>query len=476
MIRNTVHPKDAQDVPYIGLEHIAEGQLALTGYGSANEVTSIKSRFRRGDILFGKLRPYFRKVIIAPFDGVCSTDIWVIRAKQGIDQRFLFYWIASREFIDEATSASEGTKMPRAQWEFVQRIEKPIPYLKEQQAIAHILGTLDDKIELNRQMNQTLEAIARAIFKSWFVDFDPVRAKMNSPSPDGRGVRGEGIRPAIHTNTPIPTDILDFARQMRRQATDAEALLWRLLRGRRIANAKFRRQHFFPPYILDFYCHELKLAVELDGGQHNLEADQRRDARRDAYLAEHGIQVLRFWNNDVLRETEAVLEAIYAAVVERVNAVPSPPAPLPGGEGSCPQHILDLFPDRLVDSELGQIPEGWEVGILGNLSHKPQYGYTASANDEPVGPKFLRITDINKMSWIEWSSVPHCKISDKEFEQYRLREGDILIARMADPGHGVMIEEDIEAVFASYLIRLPLRDSIYKRFIQYWLRSNSYWV
>ena len=177
LIRDTVRPSDVSGLPYIGLEHIAEGQLTLTGFGSAEQVTSIKSRFRKGDILFGKLRPYFRKVVIAPFDGVCSTDIWVVRQKQGIDQRYLFYWMASNEFIEESTRASEGTRMPRAQWEFVGRIEKSIPPLPEQRAIAHILGTLDDKIELNRRMNQTLEEMARAIFKSWFVDFDPVRAK-----------------------------------------------------------------------------------------------------------------------------------------------------------------------------------------------------------------------------------------------------------------------------------------------------------
>lgn len=185
LIRDTVHPSDVSGLPYIGLEHIAEAGLTLSGSGSADQVTSIKSRFRKGDILFGKLRPYFRKVVIAPFDGVCSTDIWVVRSKQGINQKYLFYWIASPEFIEEATRGSEGTRMPRAQWDFVGRIEKLVPPLKEQQAIAHILGTLDDKIELNRRMNQALEEMAQAIFKSWFLDFDPVRAKAAGQQPIG---------------------------------------------------------------------------------------------------------------------------------------------------------------------------------------------------------------------------------------------------------------------------------------------------
>jgi len=109
LVKDTVKPKEAQGEPYIGLEHIAEGQLLLTGYGVAEDVVSAKFKFRRGDVLFGKLRPYFRKVVRAPFDGVCSTDIWVVRAKPGTDQAFLFYWMSSAEFVDAATRASEGT-------------------------------------------------------------------------------------------------------------------------------------------------------------------------------------------------------------------------------------------------------------------------------------------------------------------------------------------------------------------------------
>ena len=174
LIRNTVQPRDIDEVPYIGLEHIEEGTLRLNGYGSSKNVDSAKFLFREGDILFGKLRPYFRKVIRAPFDGVCSTDIWVVRAKNGVDQGYLYYWMTAEDFVEFATSGSEGTRMPRAKWEYVSRFSRPMLDISEQRAIAHILGTLDDKIELNRQMNRTLEAMAQALFKSWFIDFDPV--------------------------------------------------------------------------------------------------------------------------------------------------------------------------------------------------------------------------------------------------------------------------------------------------------------
>jgi len=185
LVRDTCQPSDSDEVPYIGLEHIGQGTLRLLEGGNSSDVISTKSRFQPGDVLFGKLRPYFRKVVRPTFSGVCSTDIWVVRANEGTDQGFLFYWMASKEFVEAATRASEGTKMPRAKWDFIERIEKAVPPLPEQRAIAAILGTLDDKIELNRQMNQTLEAMAQALFKSWFVDFEPFRDQGMEESPLG---------------------------------------------------------------------------------------------------------------------------------------------------------------------------------------------------------------------------------------------------------------------------------------------------
>ncbi|MBN1189475.1 MAG: restriction endonuclease subunit S [Dehalococcoidales bacterium] len=173
LVRDSCIPSEIDSVPYIGLEHIEEGTLRLLGVGDSRDVVSTKARFKAGDILFGKLRPYFRKVIQPKFSGICSTDIWVVRAKEGTEQGFLYYWMASNDFVDTATRASEGTKMPRAKWDFLEGVEKPCPSLPEQRAIASILRSLDDKIELNRQMNKTLESMAQAIFKSWFIDFEP---------------------------------------------------------------------------------------------------------------------------------------------------------------------------------------------------------------------------------------------------------------------------------------------------------------
>ena len=203
LIRESVSPSDLGDTPYIGLEHIGENTLSLVGQGIASDVTSTKSRFREGDILFGKLRCYFRKVVTAPFEGVCSTDIWVTRANEGIDQSFLYYCMASQSFVNFADSGSIGTRMPRTKWEWVSRYKVHLPPLQEQRRIAHILATFDDKIELNRQMNETLEATARAIFKSWFVDFDPVKAKAEGRKPPCMDAETAALFPSAFQDSPL---------------------------------------------------------------------------------------------------------------------------------------------------------------------------------------------------------------------------------------------------------------------------------
>jgi type I restriction enzyme S subunit len=324
-------------IKYIDISSVGEGLIVEPP--QILRLDEAPSRAKRlvqeGDTVLSTVRPARRSMFFVKQsepEWVVSTGFAVLRPrKRNIEPRYLYACVYDRAFTEFLVRREKGAAYPAVLPEDIADAVIKLPPLPEQRAIAHILGTLDDKIELNRRMSETLEEMARVLFKAWFVDFEPVRAKM-----EGRWRRGES---------------------------------------------------------------------------------------------------------------------------------------LPG----FPAHLYDLFPDRLVQSELGEIPEGWEVGTLGDLSQKPQYGYTASAKEEPVGPKFLRITDINKLPWIDWTTVPYCEIEPEDFEQYRLHLGDVLIARMADPGHGVVVEEQVEAVFASYLIRFRLKDQAYIRYIQYWLRSDGYW-
>jgi very-short-patch-repair endonuclease len=120
----------------------------------------------------------------------------------------------------------------------------------------------------------------------------------------------------------LTTEQRDFARTLRTNATDAERILWRALRSEQLS-ARFRRQHSFGPYVLDFVCVAQRLVVEVDGGQHNGSA---HDAARDAWLTSNGWRVLRFWNNDVMNNMDGVLMVICEAL-----ALPPPqPSPLQG--------------------------------------------------------------------------------------------------------------------------------------------------
>ena len=119
-------------------------------------------------------------------------------------------------------------------------------------------------------------------------------------------------------------------RTLRNNMTDAERKLWGVLRGKQFDGFKFRRQHPYEQYILDFACLEKKLIVEVDGGQHT--EDTLRDSERTLFLGKAGFRVLRFWNHEVLTQMNAVQECIWRALHD--NANPSPPSPPLEGEGN----------------------------------------------------------------------------------------------------------------------------------------------
>ena len=107
---------------------------------------------------------------------------------------------------------------------------------------------------------------------------------------------------------------------MRHTATDAEHLMWQLLRAKRFMNLKFRRQHVIQPYIVDFYCHEIGLVIELDGSQHGADDGKEYDAERTKFLEALGLTVVRYWNYDVLGRTDVVLEHLWQVCDElKVN-------------------------------------------------------------------------------------------------------------------------------------------------------------
>lgn len=116
---------------------------------------------------------------------------------------------------------------------------------------------------------------------------------------------------------------------------------------------------------------------------------------------------------------------------------------------------------------------GWTRGLLSDIC-STQYGYTATSTATPVGPRFLRVKDINKNNWITWPEVPYCEIDDRSLDKYRLSVGDLLVARMADPGKSAIVEDPTDAVFASYLVRLKTASLAHSYFVWGFLKSDAY--
>ena len=123
-------------------------------------------------------------------------------------------------------------------------------------------------------------------------------------------------------NNKLDPQLLKFAKYMRHTATDGEHMMWQVLRAKRFMNLKFRRQHVIQPYIVDFYCHEIGLVIELDGSQHGSDDVIEYDAERTKFLQDLGLTVVRYWNHDVLSRTDVVLEDLWLKCSELKNTSP----------------------------------------------------------------------------------------------------------------------------------------------------------
>jgi len=131
---------------------------------------------------------------------------------------------------------------------------------------------------------------------------------------------------------------------------------------------------------------------------------------------------------------------------------------------------------ELKDTEIGPVPAHWEVVRLGDVSEKPQYGFTAAAQSDPVGPKMLRITDIQD-GYVNWDAVPYCRCADDDIPKYLLKDGDILFARTGSVGKAFLVSSVPEAsIFASYLIRVRVdRTRLDPYFAFLFMQTSAYW-
>lgn len=311
----------ASGVPVIRGQNMANSRWVCGEFAfvSSQKADSLAANLARpGDLVFTQ-RGTLGQVAIVPKGSygtyvVSQSQMKLTPDSSKADVLFLYYLFKTPDQQRHIVNSAIQTGVPHTNLTILKQTKLALPPLREQQTIARLLGILDDKIECNRRMNETLEAIARTIFKSWFIDFDFVRA--------------------------------------------------------------------------------------------------------------------------------------------------------PAEFGSA-----DLFPQDL-EPHSG-FPLGWKFVRLSDVC-STQYGFTASATDQGTGPKLLRVTDINKADWIDWTSVPNCEIGEAERERYQLHFGDIVVARMADPGKAALITDEVPAVFASYLVRLKTASLAQAFYIYQFLKSDLY--
>lgn len=324
------HDYQSTGTPIITVEHLGENRITHQDIPLVSDLDLQRlSRYsmKVGDIIFSRVGSVDRRSLVREEENGWLFSGRCLRVRPDPDviiPEFLSWFFGLSIFKEHIRAIAVGATMPSINTDILSNVQVILPPLPEQKAIAHILGALDDKIEINRRTNHTLEQMARALFKSWFVDFDPVNAKAEGRVPFG------------------------------------------------------------------------------------------------------------------------------------MNA-----------------ETASLFPSEFEETRLGSVPKGWSIDKVSAIC-STQYGYTTSASDQPIGPKFLRITDINKEPWIEWENVPFCEVQEGNKTKYELRIGDILVSRMADPGKAGIVEHDIDAVFASYLVRLKAKNLAWAYFLFYFLRSDFY--
>ena len=170
---------------YISTENMLPNRAGVTT-ATTLPTGELTPSFEIDDTLVSNIRPYFKKIWKATFSGGCSADVLVFKAKENVSKEYLYYVLADDEFFKYSMATSKGTKMPRGDKTSIMNYPVKLPPLPTQQKIARILSSLDDKIELNNKINDNLEQQAQAIFKSWFVDFEPFGGEMPADWKEGK--------------------------------------------------------------------------------------------------------------------------------------------------------------------------------------------------------------------------------------------------------------------------------------------------
>jgi restriction endonuclease S subunit/very-short-patch-repair endonuclease len=412
---------------YISTENLLPDRLGVQKSANLPNIPSVNA-FKKDDTLFSNIRTYFKKVWFAKFDGGASNDVLIFTPKDEskLDKKFLYYFISSDRFIDFTVISAKGTKMPRGDKEAMKTFSISLPPLPEQIAIASVLSAFDDKIELLREQNKTLEEMGQVIFAEMCLPPNPlvggteqviskemclppnpliggteeddslkeeieqvVFAEMCLPPLIGGTEEDNSLKEEIEQDKkyenwklnlsqeevkekgliwdgkhfPYNPNNLEKAKMMRRNPTQAEKKLWDEFLSRH--DYKFYRQRPIDHFIADFYCSKADLIIEVDGDVHLSDASKEYDRMRTELFNTYGLKVIRFSNEEVINSFKNVCQKIN----EYLKPFNLQKAPFQEVEvvQNFPEKELEIVQTPPVRGLGGNLPEGWRVGKLGEI-------------------------------------------------------------------------------------------------------------
>lgn len=168
LITESWQPSDGTIAGYLGLEHLPSGRLVPDGWDASSDLRSTKTRFRKGDVLYGKLRPYLDKAVIAPFDGICSTEILVLRPRSSFPPVYLAAVLHSNAFLDIAKATTTGVNHPRTSWSAISEFQWRVPPEEERRQIALAISFLHEAVRLEACMVVAIAGLKRSVLHQLF--------------------------------------------------------------------------------------------------------------------------------------------------------------------------------------------------------------------------------------------------------------------------------------------------------------------
>ncbi len=453
------------DIPWIRSVHLNElvidksmVEQFITKKGLENSTSNI---IPKGNIIIAT-RVGVGKVAVNLIDVAINQDlIGVILKKEKIDPFFLVWLLHLPKIASFLESAARGTTIKGITQETLKNLKIPLPPLPEQQKIVHVLMSIDKAIETIDEAIKQAERIKKGLMQELLTE-GVIFGVMFDTNIFNRILDGKIKPDSLPKNlkyyvTHVQKDEIEKTPDINRRQKLLE--IFKVINQKKIPTET--TLYGFSPWgeskygaYGGLYDKVLARIQELD------KEDRKRKTQenqiRDALIAETCIKNQLVLVSDDKNLRKAVQEF--------------------GGIAIPFERFLKGEYRKFKDTEIGRIPEEWEVVRLGDIGSF-QYGISVSAKDEQTEVNLVRITDITDDGMISWDKVPFCDIENQNIEKYKLRLGDVLFARIgATTGKTCYVDRSIVAVFGSYLIRfLPNTPRIDTKFLFYYTHSRLYW-